>query len=197
MSWDINGINGTEDTIRVYRDGNQIGATTSSWNPAGTVEYDIVLGYGPDSGGYDKFITDNLIIWDYAKTDFSDRFVENPGTHLGPFTIAENFAEGTLLATIQATDSDGDPLTYSILSGNTDPDGDTQAAFAIDAATGAITVNDSGDLDYEITAALRPDRQGHRRKRCVAIRRRHRRSHQRRRARQRAPGGPGRRLHPA
>jgi Ca2+-binding RTX toxin-like protein len=78
MSWDIEGIEGTSDKIRVYRDGKVVGTTTQSWDPDGAEKYDLILGYGPDNSGYDKFIVDNLIIWDYAKTDFSSRFNEDP-----------------------------------------------------------------------------------------------------------------------
>ena len=78
--WDIDGIDGTQDTVRVYRDGNIVGRTSSSWVQDGSRQQDIHLGEGPDSGGYDKFITDNIVIYDYAKTDFSDRYNENPLT---------------------------------------------------------------------------------------------------------------------
>jgi hypothetical protein len=79
ISWDINGIDGTADTIRVYRNGQIVGSTTGAWNPNGAERHILILGYGPDSGGYNKFITDNIVIRNYAKTDFSDRFNENPG----------------------------------------------------------------------------------------------------------------------
>ncbi len=60
------------------------------------------------------------------------------------FTVDENGAVGTPVGTVTATDIDaGDTLTYSILSGN------IGAAFAIGAANGAITVNNSVALDYE------------------------------------------------
>lgn len=78
ISWDIDGINDTNDTIRVYRDGNMVGSTTTEWNRNGPYLYSIVLGFNPDDGGYDKFITDNIIIWNYAKTDFSNRETESP-----------------------------------------------------------------------------------------------------------------------
>jgi Tol biopolymer transport system component len=78
MAWDINGIDGTSDTIRAYRDGVMVGSTTDLWNPNVTAEHDIIMGYGPDSGGYDKYILDNFIVWNHAKTDFSDRFGESP-----------------------------------------------------------------------------------------------------------------------
>ncbi len=77
ISWDIDGIDDTNDRVRVYRDGQIVGSTTTSWNPDGTLLEDrFWLGEGPDSGGFDKFISDNLKVWDFAKTDFSDRFIE-------------------------------------------------------------------------------------------------------------------------
>jgi VCBS repeat-containing protein len=60
---------------------------------------------------------------------------------LGP--IAENSANGTLVGTVLATDIDGPPLAYSITAGN------FGGAFAINAATGAITVANSTALDFE------------------------------------------------
>jgi hypothetical protein len=78
MSWDIDGIDGTTDTIRVYRNGQLIGTTTDAWDPNGTQRNDIVLGYSPDHNGYDKFIVNNLVIYDFAKTNFSDRFHKSP-----------------------------------------------------------------------------------------------------------------------
>ncbi|MCC1491459.1 nidogen-like domain-containing protein [Cognatishimia sp. F0-27] len=51
----------------------------------------------------------------------------------------------------------GETIRFAITSGNTDPDGDGTPAFAIDAATGAITVADSDDLDYETTPAFTLD----------------------------------------
>jgi YVTN family beta-propeller protein len=78
ISWDIAGIDGTADKVRVYRNGAVVGSTTDSWNPDGTQRGDIILETTADSGGADKFIVDNIKIWNYAKTDFSDRFVESP-----------------------------------------------------------------------------------------------------------------------
>ena len=52
-----------------------------------------------------------------------------------------------------ATTGDDDGLTWSITGGNTDEDGDNNLPFAIDADTGAITVNDADDLDFETTTS--------------------------------------------
>ncbi|MEM9923203.1 MAG: Calx-beta domain-containing protein [Cyanobacteria bacterium P01_D01_bin.50] len=76
----------------------------------------------------------------------------NEGPSFGAvFTIEENSPEGTFVTQLSATDPEGDTLEYAITSGNIDPDGDGTAAFAIDSATGRITVADSGDLDFETT----------------------------------------------
>lgn len=84
ISWDIDGIDGTSDTVRVYRNGTVVGSTSTAWNPNGTVLEDLFrLGQSPDAGGFDKFISDNIKVWDFAKTDFSDRFNESSGLPLG------------------------------------------------------------------------------------------------------------------
>ncbi|MFO1419170.1 MAG: LamG-like jellyroll fold domain-containing protein [Methylotetracoccus sp.] len=86
MSWDLDGIEGTTDTLRAYRDGKLVASTSGKWNPNFSGG-DIFLGVSPDAGGYDKFVTDNLVIWDYAKTDFSDRYSESPSINSAAFSV--------------------------------------------------------------------------------------------------------------
>ncbi len=77
-------------------------------------------------------------------------------TDTGPFTIDENEAEGTTVGDVNAAvgDSPDDQgITYAITGGNTGTDGDSDPAFSIDSSTGIITVNDSGDLDFEDQSA--------------------------------------------
>ncbi len=65
------------------------------------------------------------------------------------FSVAENAANGTVAGTVTASDPDaGDTLTYSITGGN------TGNAFAINASTGQITVNNTAALDYETLPAF-------------------------------------------
>lgn len=64
------------------------------------------------------------------------------------FYIDENSVSSTLIGTVSATDPDGDPLTYSITSGN------IEGAFALDAVSGQITVDDESQLDYEATPSF-------------------------------------------
>lgn len=60
------------------------------------------------------------------------------------FSVAEDAANGTSVGTPASNDPDaGDTLLFSILSGN------TGNAFAINSATGEITVNDTSALDFE------------------------------------------------
>ncbi|NVO19613.1 MAG: T9SS type A sorting domain-containing protein [Bacteroidetes bacterium] len=65
------------------------------------------------------------------------------------FSINENSPNGTAVGNVVATDPDvGQTLTYSILSGN------TNGAFAINGATGALTVANVLALDYETTPSF-------------------------------------------
>ncbi|MBZ8181756.1 beta strand repeat-containing protein [Oscillatoria salina] len=78
-----------------------------------------------------------------AGTNNPPVFDQDPFT----FDVEEASTAGTAVGTVTATDPDtGDTLTYSIIDGNTDGDSDTNLAFAIDPATGAITVNDPDDI---------------------------------------------------
>ena len=67
----------------------------------------------------------------------------------GPFAVDENSPAETAVGTVTATDPDaGDTLSYAIAGG--DPAG----AFAIDAATGAITVANAVALNFEVTSSF-------------------------------------------
>ena len=65
------------------------------------------------------------------------------------FDYAENSASGTTVATVVATDADGNTLTYSIASGN------GSGWYAINSSTGAITLTTAGAAslanNYEVT----------------------------------------------
>jgi VCBS repeat-containing protein len=63
-----------------------------------------------------------------------------PPTFVGDpydFTVVTTDASGTEVGTVTASDADGDALTYSVLTADT-------AAFAIDSATGQLTVGPDG-----------------------------------------------------
>ena len=61
------------------------------------------------------------------------------------FEIEENSSNGQLVGTVIATDPDaGQTITYSIIGGN------LGLAFQINSSTGALTVNNSNSLNFEI-----------------------------------------------
>ncbi|MEC4985943.1 MAG: cadherin domain-containing protein [Oscillatoria sp. PMC 1068.18] len=98
--------------------------------------------------------TDELDATDFV---FGDDTIEGqaPVAEDATFTIAENSAVGTSVGTVTAVDPNGDgTLSYAITGGNLDPDADGTNAFTIDAETGAITVADTGDLDFETTPSF-------------------------------------------
>ena len=65
-----------------------------------------------------------------------------PAMSATTMTVAENAAVGTAVGTVTATDPNaGQTITYSIVSGN------SEARFAINATTGAITVNSPPDFE--------------------------------------------------
>jgi len=80
ICWDVNGIEGSANTIRLYRDGELIGTSDETWDAENTsTNYEgFNLGMGPDAEGYDKFIVDELKVWDYAKTSF----IPKTGTYI-------------------------------------------------------------------------------------------------------------------
>lgn len=62
------------------------------------------------------------------------------------FSVVENSAVGTVVGTVVAGDPDpASPLSYAITAGN------TNSAFAINAATGQITVSNPAALNFEVT----------------------------------------------
>ncbi|MCI5125747.1 MAG: hypothetical protein D3925_15060, partial [Candidatus Electrothrix sp. AR5] len=82
--WDVNGIDGTADTVRLYVNGNVEASSNATWTTTNNFDPYLYLGSYPGYAGWDHYynsvkgVTDNLIIRDYAKTDFSDRFIETP-----------------------------------------------------------------------------------------------------------------------
>ena len=70
-------------------------------------------------------------------------------------------AEGNVLGTVSASDPDANTtLSYAIIAGNPNADGDDTGALAIDSATGTITVADEDEFNdlslnrFEITVAV-------------------------------------------
>jgi hypothetical protein len=91
--WDSNGIGGTADTMRIYRDNHILLSSQpdlSDWDNTQTIYR--VHGGGDWRSNWRTAPNgkiDNLKIWNYAKTDFSDRFIENPSTYFSDFTLKD------------------------------------------------------------------------------------------------------------
>jgi hypothetical protein len=92
-------------------------------------------------------VTDSGGFTDTAATTVNLSDVNEAPTAGGAaFSLEENSANGTVVGTVFASDPDsGDTFSYAITAGN------TGSAFAIDAATGEITVADSSQLDFGTT----------------------------------------------
>ncbi len=71
---------------------------------------------------------------------------------IAPFAIDENQAQGSTLLVATASDDDATAVLqdWTIISGNLNPDGDANLAFAIDPDSGVITFNDAEDFDREL-----------------------------------------------
>ena len=68
---------------------------------------------------------------------------------IGVQSIAESATNGALIIDMDATDADGaTSFVWSLGAGNNDLNADSNFPFSIDPSTGAITVNDSDDLDF-------------------------------------------------
>ncbi len=164
LVWDINGIEGTDDTVRVYRDGALITRTNAHWTPTGTLRPDLIVGASPDSGGYDKYVVDNLVLYDYAKTNFSDRFNESPSNSnppklalpsLGP-TEATGPSGAVVEYSVTATDDD-DPnpdVVCSPESGSTFALGETTVSCTATDTSGNV---DSGSFAVSVVDTTAPD----------------------------------------
>jgi len=122
-SWDKDGINGTQDTCRVFIDGQMImaGQAAVTFNNSAPDFY--VLGHcGGHYTSFDDIIIDNIKVWDFAKTDFSDRFTEDgiPPDNTPP--VADDISVTTnedipVDIVLTATDPEDDDLIYVIVDG--------------------------------------------------------------------------------
>lgn len=66
-----------------------------------------------------------------------------PNINNQTFSIVENAPNGTVIETVEASDPDGDELTFEIFAGN------ESGAFELDQNSGQLSVADSEELDFE------------------------------------------------
>ncbi len=156
------------DGYLVTADFDNDGDTDIAVASSSTKSVDLIFNHGTGSFGAPESITLDAAPWGIAADDFdqdgridvavtrADNTVQilwnRNGVAVTPanFSLKENSLETVVVGTVTATGKA--PITYAITAGNSDLDGDSKHAFAIDAATGVITVNDSGDLDFETVA---------------------------------------------
>lgn len=96
----------------------------------------------------ENIVTDKASNANVASNNFSIQYVymnHSPVVENQIFSIQENSHAGTLVGTVKANDPDGDLLTYSIASGN------TNNAFEIDESSADIYLTTENILNYEIT----------------------------------------------
>lgn len=76
--WDRDGIDGTGDYMRIYVNGEVVAANADSndWGTEFVPSVFRVATTWDRNFGTDRFSVDDLKVWDFAKTDFSDRFME-------------------------------------------------------------------------------------------------------------------------
>jgi hypothetical protein len=80
--WDRNGIDGSSETMRIYVNGHCKATRSGIWSVNGGMCRYLYLGTIPCYNNWDqdynavKGVMDNIKIWNYAKTNFSDRYSE-------------------------------------------------------------------------------------------------------------------------
>lgn len=99
-------------------------------------------------------ISDTAVV-SITLTNVDEAGNEAPEAEDASFTLPEISPNSSSVGIVNATDVDaGDTLTYAISAGNSNADGDSNEAFAINSQTGEISVNDSDDLDFETTPSF-------------------------------------------
>jgi hypothetical protein len=140
--WDLDGIAGSQDTMRIYIDGQLAAAGQGRWsNPA--FDRFLYIGGAPNTDPWDTHynavvgVTDNLKMYDAARTDFSDRNQEMPWTLRG-FKPPVRMPPATTVVKAGATV----PLKFEILARTheiTDPAAVSSfTAARLSCATGAV-----------------------------------------------------------
>ena len=115
--------------------------TAAPTTGARTVRYVLTDGDGGTSANYDTTVTASGVNDAPNIVDATVALDENSANATAVTNVSDSFT-GTDL------DRDGQAITYSLTAGN------TGGAFAIDAATGALTVANSAALDFETTPSF-------------------------------------------
>lgn len=123
--WNVNGIDGTADTLRLYVNGALAAADTRTWNATYPFRHYLYIGSLPNRYNWDTYynaikgVTDDLIIYNYAKISFDDRFVEGPPlavAHDDAYSLAEDAVLVLAAPGVLANDDYAAGLTPSVVS---------------------------------------------------------------------------------
>jgi hypothetical protein len=74
--WDINGIENSQQTPRIYVNHELAGASDQKWNTTAAMDEYLYIGSSPNYSGWDhwynavKGVTDEFKVWNFAQTDF-------------------------------------------------------------------------------------------------------------------------------
>ena len=134
--------------------GNYFGFVNYASGDLHITQNSIAVNAGYTYNGYNYDLDNNSIAGirdrgSYEYTDGGSTINNPPVISNQSFSVSENTANGTPVGTVIATDPDvGQSLSYSIISGN------TSNAFQINASTGALTVNNSSVLNYEVVTSF-------------------------------------------
>jgi hypothetical protein len=77
--WDFDGISGSQETMRIYMNGDVIASASQHWEPSSSIDRYMYLGAMPGYGEFDqksnavKGITDNIKIFNFANVLFNDK----------------------------------------------------------------------------------------------------------------------------
>lgn len=114
--WDRRGIDGTSETVRLYVNGNRVGATTANAWGTGFESNNVDIAGGNDLI-QDKFALDNMVVYDYAKTDFSDRFNEEPRGRATAWGTARASTTDEIIEALLTATRTGMPTTVVVAPG--------------------------------------------------------------------------------
>ncbi len=99
--WDVAGIDDSPDTMRIYVNGEVQARGVEPWPVTAPLDRYLWIGSSPNCNYWDhvynavKGVTDNLVIYNGARTDFSGRFNETPGTLFPPTPTPTPIATAT------------------------------------------------------------------------------------------------------
>jgi Cadherin domain len=105
----------------------------------------VIGAFALSDGGFsyaDDFATETLVVYN-GQSNHLDASNAHLVAQDAVFNLSEDAATGTQVGQVLADDLNLDPLTFSIVGGN------QSGIFAIDGATGRISVADNSQLDYE------------------------------------------------